>query len=727
VLVAHARAGVLAVLMSACLWTAAHCTLPSKPLPGEVCPTSAFGSYRSGHLHAGIDFSTGGRTGVPVLAVDSCWVWRIRIWNGGYGKALYAQLSDGKIAVYGHLSRYPPEIEDLVEEEQDLRGAYEVEIYFEANAFKFLPGDTIGFSGETGSGPPHLHFELRSGRHDHMDVNPFPDYLDLAESIPPRIKTLRFTPLTAASALNGDHHPLVIACETEPDTLLVSGPFGVSVSAVDGVQCGRTLSPVIYEAWIDEVPVWGLDLDRFPFAKSHFIGSIYHVEAGRRFVRLFDPYGLDFSGFTCLAAEDRPPASGLGEGRHVLSVHVADAWGNLDSINVPFYYGHTPDFASFELNDDSLGVGVLMVPGQVEGGVEFMARHPGGPWEPVEIPSRAGAYTGRIAEPGPYVEVRCTLTGAGGFTRTCVLAHGPESSADSVDVETVLHADYLEIYAHSTRAPSSLPQVHIYEGSTFETALLQPVGGNSFRAAYCPAGTDQVIHLRAEFDFGASRVEKTEGFAIARIMPGKRVWLLGDGFKVRLSAPAGYRSSTLVRLSEEPASSRKGFEENLGRLVLEPAGVFFNERVELLVVSKVAGPTPKYGAFADRGSACAFLGRFDSTGVAFASLRTLEPLVILEDLEPPSVIWKGGLVRRPGDGKGVFSARVADGGSGLDVGSLEAYIDGEVAIVSYDPDTGRVGGRSTKPLQSGPHRLRLVARDRMGNSTTSETTSELAR
>ena len=664
---------------------------------------------------------------MPVLAVDSCWVWRIRIWNGGYGKALYAQLGDGKIVVYGHLSGYPLEIEALVEQEQDLRGAYEVEMYFEPNVFRFLPGDTIGFSGETGSGPPHLHFELRSGRHDHEKINPVPDYLDVAESIPPRIKGLWFTPLAAASALGGSHRPLEIACGTEPDTLFVSGPFGVSVSAVDRVQCDRTLSPLLYEAWIDGVPVWGLDLDRFPFAKSHFIGSIYYIEAGKRYVRLFDPYGLDFSGFTCMVDEVWSPASDLAEGYHDLTIHVADAWGNLDSVRVPFYYGDLPEFAAFELTGDSLGLEAVMVPGPVECGVEFMVRGPGAEWEPVEVPAPAGAYTGLVAEPGSDAEVRCTLTGPGGRRRACVLAHGPGSSQDSVRVETVLHPDYLEIYAYSARPPSSLPMVHVYEGSRFETAPLQPVGDNSFRAAYSPAGTDQVIHLRVEFEFGEERVAKTQGFAIARIEPGKRVWLLGDRYKVRLTAPAGYRSSTLVRLSEETASSPKGFGENLGRLVLEPAGVFFNEKVELLVVSKEAGPTQRHGAFAERGSGCAFLGRFDSTGVAFAGLRRLERVVILEDIEPPSVAWKGGLSRRPRDGKGVFGARVSDTGSGLDVGSLEAYIDDDVAILSYDPDTGRVTGRSTKPLQSGPHRIRLVAKDRMGNSTTSETTSELAR
>jgi hypothetical protein len=724
---ASVRAGLLFLLISILLSASALPGRLSRPLTVDICPTSSFGSYRYGHLHAGIDFSTGGVTGVPVLAVDTCWVWRIRIWNGGYGKALYAQLSDGKMLVYGHLSRYAPRIEASVEREQDLRGAYAVEMYFEPNVFRFLPGDTLGFSGDTGSGPPHLHFELRSGRHDHSKLNPVPEHMDLSENISPEIKTLLFTPLDAGGTVNGSHDPVAIACKTGPDTLMISGPFGVSVSAVDRVQCGKTLTPVLYEGWIDDIPLWGLDLDRFPFSKSHFIGSIYHTVAGKRFVRLFDPYGLDFSGFTFLADETTSLAPDLVEGHHNLSVHVGDAWGNSSWIDVPFYYGTTPEFVSYGLDEDSAGVEVVMIPSPADGEVEFAVRGPGDRWEPLELPAAGGEYRGRVRGAGSDTEVRCKLTGRNGFTRTCVLATGGGRSIDSVNIETVLHPDYLEIFVRPEAQPSSLPVIRIYEGSSFETMVLQPEGNNLFRGVYHPVGTDQVIHLRAALEFGAEKVERTRGFAMGRIMPGKRIWLLGDRYKVRLSAPAGYASSTLVRLSEDSGSSHEGFEENLGRIFLEPAGVFFNERVELLVVSKEGDCTSRHGAYAERGGSTSFLGRFDSTGVAAVKLRSLVSIVVLADEEPPSIVFTGRLRRRASDGKGLFSAKIRDGGSGLDSGSLKGYVDDDAAIVSYDPDTGRVSGRSRKPLKYGTHAIRLEVKDRIGNSATGETTRELAR
>ena len=38
---------------------------PRWPLDGALVLTSSFGEYRASHVHAGIDFGTGGKTGAP--------------------------------------------------------------------------------------------------------------------------------------------------------------------------------------------------------------------------------------------------------------------------------------------------------------------------------------------------------------------------------------------------------------------------------------------------------------------------------------------------------------------------------------------------------------------------------------------------------------------------------------------------------------------------------------
>lgn len=131
------------------------------PLPSNLPATASFGEYRPGHLHAGLDFSTGGELGWPVRAAAAGEVFRLKVESRGYGRAVYVRHPGGFVSVYAHLHRF----QDVLEAR--LQAAIEV-------TGKRFPGDvavdppvpvragqTIGLSGETGGGPPHLHFELR--------------------------------------------------------------------------------------------------------------------------------------------------------------------------------------------------------------------------------------------------------------------------------------------------------------------------------------------------------------------------------------------------------------------------------------------------------------------------------------------------------------------------------------------------------------------------------------
>jgi murein DD-endopeptidase MepM/ murein hydrolase activator NlpD len=716
------------------------------PLATDICPTSAFGSRRPGHLHAGVDFSTGGVTGVPVLAVDSCWVWRIRIWNGGYGKALYVKLPDGKIAVYGHLSRFSAALENMVEKEQDLRGTYEVEIFCEPRAFGFSKGDTLAFSGDTGSGPPHLHFELRSGVHDHSKINPFPSYMNLNEGLEPEIRSVLITPLSAGTAVNGRHGPVTIGRRDVGDTLRISGEFGVSVYAVDRVQCGRILTPVVYEALLDDVSVWRLDLDEFPFSKAHFVGGLCFGSGGKNYVRLYDPYGLDFAGFNCRQLPGASNPDRLSRGPHVLRLRVRDAWGNVGDAALPFIFGAEPVFETFSLAPDSSGMTVEVSCHPEDCLVDLRYRVGGNDWEPIQLAGIRGPRRDHIEAPGRAVEVLCRLESGYGFYRECVLSnrHDDESTpaddrqtdvsgdgirpaAVPVDVRTVLHRDYLEILGSSPVAPASLPTAWIHDGSQVSKIVLQPAGEGVFRGVYDPKGHTGVIHTRTAFEFAQGTAEHTEGLAIGELAPGSEVWFTGRRLKVRLWAPLSYSARTFVSCTEVEQDSPVGFARSLGAIDFEPEGIFFNERIEVLVIAGADSLTSRCGVFSGSDGSGGYLGKFDHTGACQVELRHLTDMAVLEDVEPPVLEWTGRMQARKSDGKGIFSAKAGDSGSGLDTGSIRAYVDGDIAIVAYDPDTGRLSARSRKPLRYGEHRIRLEAKDRMGNSASIERVADLLR
>ncbi len=204
---------------------------PLDPFPGL---TSGFGEYRDGgRFHAGLDYSTSGRTGVPVRAVADGWVERVRTSGVGYGRSLYLRLGDGRTAVYGHLERFAPAVEAYVAARQDSSGSYEQDLWPRAGALRFRGGETIAWSGQTGAGPPHLHFEMRRGD---MNLHPMKQGIASGDKTAPSIAAVTLTPAEPGARIAGGFDPW--AAEFKGGTLegpAVSGPFLLALDTWDRV------------------------------------------------------------------------------------------------------------------------------------------------------------------------------------------------------------------------------------------------------------------------------------------------------------------------------------------------------------------------------------------------------------------------------------------------------------------------------------------------------------
>ncbi len=175
---------------------------PLEPFPGL---TSGFGEYREGgRFHAGLDYSTGGKTGTVVRAVADGWVERVRTSGVGYGRSVYLRLADGRTAVYGHLDRFAPALEAHVAARQDSSGSYEQDLWPRAGSLRFRAGETIAWSGQTGAGPAHLHFELRRGD---MNLHPMKQGIAIADRTPPSIAAVTLTPAEPAARVGEGFDP----------------------------------------------------------------------------------------------------------------------------------------------------------------------------------------------------------------------------------------------------------------------------------------------------------------------------------------------------------------------------------------------------------------------------------------------------------------------------------------------------------------------------------------
>ena len=143
-----------------------------KPIDRPVLLSGNFGELRATHFHSGIDIRTGGVEGLPVVCVKDGKVVRVSVSPTGYGRALYVEHEDGTTTVYGHLQRFNARITALVRQIQYEQESFKIDEEVRDRQLIFHQGDTIAFSGNTGSsGGPHLHFEVRNTRSEHT-LNP---------------------------------------------------------------------------------------------------------------------------------------------------------------------------------------------------------------------------------------------------------------------------------------------------------------------------------------------------------------------------------------------------------------------------------------------------------------------------------------------------------------------------------------------------------------------------
>lgn len=132
------------------------------PVEGLPLTSGVFGELRTNHLHSGLDYRTGGNTGVPVLASANGHVSRIKTSATGYGLAVYLDHPNGYTTVYAHLERYASPLAEWIKTRHYQYLQFELDLALKPGEIPVRQGQIIGYSGNTGgSGGPHLHFEIR--------------------------------------------------------------------------------------------------------------------------------------------------------------------------------------------------------------------------------------------------------------------------------------------------------------------------------------------------------------------------------------------------------------------------------------------------------------------------------------------------------------------------------------------------------------------------------------
>lgn len=322
------------------------------PLKGYNDVSSGFCDYRTRHYHGGIDLSTNGAEGIPVRAADSGWVERVSTSYWGYGKAVYLKMTDGRMAVYGHLSEFSPAIQAYVEDNQYSSKRYQQNLWPPPHQLPIGRGEVIGKTGQTGAGPPHLHFEIRTG--DNKPLNPLRFGFKKSDRLAPSIHSVTFLPRQP----DEPGHPVSLVdggmeartfdvtgkgnSRTIAATPKISGICGIAVKTDDHFDAPRwTASTYRVRLWINEILVADLSHDSINYddTRQIVIEHLYDARPGyaERPLALFRQPGNTLWHYTSLLnngwiESGATATTGVNDCR----IEAADAAGNTSTVRFKF-------------------------------------------------------------------------------------------------------------------------------------------------------------------------------------------------------------------------------------------------------------------------------------------------------------------------------------------------------------------------------------------------------
>lgn len=309
------------------------------PTDASNVRTSCFAEFRSTHFHAGIDISTNMRTGYDVFASRDGWLHSITFEPFGYGWYLVLQHDDGYFTAYAHLKGFPDSITSAYRKRLLEQGRSFGSAEWKKGEVRCKKGSVIAYTGATGAGPPHLHFEIRD--RDFNPVNPgLSKNMRPVDTIPPLPRQVCFMPLDAMSSVNGKHEPLVAdiignakawTLRSEPT---LTGRVGILLRANDAAQGAQDYpTPYSIEMKVNDRPFFR---SRFDWIQDH-LG--WHIRIDRdnalmlkrkgEFRKLYVEEGNELSVY-------EPDSSGSGElssrtvgvGKKKITLRAADISGN---------------------------------------------------------------------------------------------------------------------------------------------------------------------------------------------------------------------------------------------------------------------------------------------------------------------------------------------------------------------------------------------------------------
>jgi hypothetical protein len=693
--------------------------------------TSSFAEYRSAHFHGGIDISTNGTTGHKVFAVQDGYLYRIRITPNGYGKMLYIRHPDGYLSTYAHLQSFTGRIAELARAEQYRAGSYEIDLIHDAPVVRIKKGELIAYTGDTGFGPPHLHFEIRD-----PEMNPVNPLLGNSfrtpDNIPPTISRFMVRPLTAGSSVNDGQGPKVYSRFPRkdgsyriPERIRVSGEVGLAVETKDrsnGVG-GRT-GVYTMELLIDGRREFHSALNAVPIGKTKQIYIHYDlpmiVEGRGRFQKLYVERGneLPFYGGTPddggVIRTDRLP-----EGEHPFTVRCTDIFGNTSTLTGTIVVTHPPAILLADVSEGSITLinrsHTTLDAVSVQGRRQFAPS-----WSGHTLTgSRLEATGDTVLVPvdtAPYDILKISArSGGGSWSEPLFHTRRKESGpAHKLFVDHEVMGDDLKITMTTPGIFTDLPSATLTAGERAVPVAMTLTDVSTAVGHYAlPSRNAEARTIRGEAEVNRHRVAAEDRVDLYSI-PGDRA---GAFASARGEFSVSYDSGAVF----SPLHFRVATKEESGHTVyeFEPRDVLLNRGITVsLPVGREAAGKPGIYYRSNQGWVLLSASEGPAPGMISGTLVTmLGDVAVMHDGTAPTL----GLLRvRSSGGKASVSFRYHDNLSGVDLEKSAVTIDGAVVIPEIDGEHRRVRYSGVERLKKGRHLVKIVLIDRVGNESATE-------
>lgn len=725
--------------------------------------TSSFAEYRPGHFHAGIDIKTWGQVGYRVFAVRDGYIMRIMASPFGYGKVIYQKLDTGETVVYAHLDRFNDELNTFLKQEQKRRKAYRVNKILGPSQFPVKQGDLIGYTGSTGIGSPHLHFEMRD--RNNRPINPFLLGYKIVDTIPPKVSALSITPSDVYSRVNSDVIPFIEKPVQDAKgnyrlsaVPLVSGKIGFAIDCfdrADGVE--NTFAVYKLDFYVDGDLQFSATYNKFSYDESHLIDwdrdfrlmsrgkGIFQKLYKEKYndLTFYKPSGDEIGILNCdpVFIPGSQEQDRLTAGEHQFSVELYDFFGNVTTVEGKFIVGEQKMLSanySYEAPNQLYISGIRDETEQpVSNPNIFVSTNYGRIWRQMmlkpgqsNLDDQAAQIDRYLLQPiQPFTIIKIQSTGDPGdfsfptfhfFTLDSLV----KDTITELRIEKDFYDDYFRVKLTADEIIQNSPEVIVQQiGMAPISVMLWQKEFNEFIGSYqLIAGKDGPLSIEIKANNLAGReLAYWDQFDLQTITAHQGGMIASKDGKCQVSfgGEAVYKNVFLRLESLEPLADSK-YDAIGGVYEIFPQDVPFKKSGRLELQYPVEDNQPeKLGIYRQSRRGWGFVGnKIDKKNRTISSqVSNLGVFTLIRDTIPPVL-----KIRYPLDNSIIrdnsprLLAIVYDELSGIEnERSIVMKLDGQTVIAEYDPEAKTIKFIPDEPISPGEHFVTVWASDNCNN------------